>query len=172
MQSYPKYWPQFYTATALEWKPLLKNDKYKDIVISSLQYLVKEKRIILNAFVIMSNHIHIIWQALQEESPTTIQFSFMKYTAQQIKFDLQNNHSDILAEYKVSAKDREYQFWERNSLGIDLYTPEVFRQKIDYIHYNPVKAGLCILPDEYKYSSAKFYENGIDEFKILTHYNV
>jgi putative transposase len=172
MQSYPEYWPQFYTSTILDWKPLLKYDKYKDIIIDSLQYLVNQKRIILHAFVIMSNHIHIIWQPSQGESPITIQLSFMKYTAQQIKFDLQNNHPQLLAEYKVNAKDREYQFWERNSLGVDLFTPEVFRQKIEYIHYNPVKAGLCKLPEEYKYSSAKFYETGIDEFKILTHYNV
>jgi putative transposase len=171
MQSYPEHWPQFYTATVLEWKPLLQPDKYKDIIIGSLQYLVKEKRIVLNAFVIMNNHIHLIWQALKRESPATIQFSFMKYTAQQIKFDLQSNHPDILSEYRVDAKDRAYQFWERNSLGIDLYTPEVFRQKLDYIHYNPVKAGLCKLPEEYKYSSSKFYETSVDDFCMLTHYN-
>jgi REP element-mobilizing transposase RayT len=120
----------------------------------------------------MNNHIHIIWQALQNETPATIQFSFMKYTAQQIKFDLQINDVSFLAQFKVTAKDRAYQFWERNSLGIELYTPQVFKQKIDYIHFNPVKAGLCILPEEYKYSSANFYQNGIDQFGMLTYYNV
>ena len=56
---YPVFWPQFYTATILEWKPLLKEDKYKDVLIESLRFLVSEKRITLYAFVIMSNHIHL-----------------------------------------------------------------------------------------------------------------
>ena len=43
-----------------------------------------------------------------------------------------------------------------------------FIQKMNYIHYNPVKAGLCGNPEEYKYSSAKFYETGVDEFGFIT----
>ena len=58
--NYPVFWPQFYTATILEWKPLLKQDKYKDVIIESLRFLVFEKRINLYAFVIMSNHVHLI----------------------------------------------------------------------------------------------------------------
>ena len=55
----------FFTATILEWRHLLKPDKYKNIIIESLQYLVKERRIIINAFVIMDNHIHLIWQIIE-----------------------------------------------------------------------------------------------------------
>ncbi len=41
---------------------LLKPDKYKDVIIDSIKFMAKEKRIEVNAFVIMSNHIHLIWQ--------------------------------------------------------------------------------------------------------------
>jgi putative transposase len=51
----------FFTATILEWKKLLKPDKYKDILVQSLPYLVKEARVKVYAFVIMDNHIHLIW---------------------------------------------------------------------------------------------------------------
>jgi REP element-mobilizing transposase RayT len=169
METYPLFWPQFYTATILEWKHLLKPDKYKQVIIDSLKYLVNEKEITLYAFVLMSNHIHLIWQALSGFTPEKIQLSCMKFTAQQIKFDLIKNHPLVLAQFKVNAKDREYQFWERNSLAIDLYTHDVFMQKLDYIHWNPVKAGLCNLPEEYYFSSAKYYHTGIDDFGILTH---
>ena len=54
-------WPQYFTATNLEWKKLLQPDKYKDIIIESLRFLVTEQRIRLYAFVIMINHIHLIW---------------------------------------------------------------------------------------------------------------
>ena len=170
-QLYPVYHPEFYTATILEWKHLLKPDKYKDIIIETLRFLVAGERIRLFGFVIMSNHLHLIWQPLNKYSPKEIQLSFMTHTAQQIKLDLEKNHPQVLPHFKVKAKDRQYQFWERNALGIELYTHEVFIQKLDYLHYNPVKAGLCQYPEDYHYSSAKFYYTGIDDFGILSHYN-
>jgi hypothetical protein len=60
--------------------------------------------------------------------------------------------------------------WKRESLSIDLFTPSAFDQKLNYIHYNPVKVGLCSYPEEYHFSSALFYHNGIDKFNMLTHY--
>jgi putative transposase len=70
----------------------------------------------------------------------------------------------------VGAKDREYQFWERNPLNIDLWTKEVFMQKMEYIHNNPVAAGLFHYPEGYTYSSAKYYVTGEDGFGIITHW--
>jgi putative transposase len=55
-------WPQYFTATNLKWKKLLQLDKYKDIIVDSLRFLVADKRITLYAFVIMINHIHLIWR--------------------------------------------------------------------------------------------------------------
>ena len=152
-----EYHPQFFTSTILEWKHLLKEDKYKNILLESLRFLVKEQRVKINSFVIMSNHVHLIWQAINGFAPQQVQQSFLKYTAQQIKFDLQKNNSQFLEEFRVNAKDRMFQFWERNSLSIDLYSEEVYLQKENYIHNNPVEAGLCKFPEEYYYSSARYY---------------
>jgi REP element-mobilizing transposase RayT len=169
MGKYPIYWPQFFTATILEWKHLLRQEKYKMVIVDTLRHLTINKKITLYAFVIMDNHLHIIWQSLPGSTPVSIQAGFMKFTARQIKLDLIEHHPLVLEKFKVNAKDREYQFWERNALGIDLYSHEVFMQKLEYIHWNPVKAGLCNLPEEYYYSSAKYYHTGIDDFGILTH---
>jgi len=73
--------PQFYTATILEWKKLLKPEKYKMIIIESLQYLVQEKRVIIYGYVIMDNHIHLIWNPTILYSLKHTQLSFMKFTA-------------------------------------------------------------------------------------------
>lgn len=170
MQSIITENPQFFTATILEWKRLLKPEKYKDIIISSLQFLVENNRIKVNAFVIMNNHIHLIWQMEAGRKPAAVQRDFMKYTAQKIKQDLIRNHPEVLMHFKVNAKDREYQFWERNALSIELTTLEMLKQKLEYIHYNPVRAGLCDLPEEYRYSSAKFYETGVNDWTFLTHF--
>ena len=165
---YAIHWPQFYTATIYEWKHVLSQDKHKDIIVESLQFLVNDKRIILNAFVIMSNHIHLIWQPMFGFSPADVQASFMKYTAQQLKHSLAANDTTMLTELKVNKYDRTYQVWKREPLSVELRTHAVFMQKLDYIHYNPVRAGLCINPEDYHYSSAKFYYEGTDHFKMLT----
>ena len=79
---------------------------------------------------------------------------------------LLRNHPEVLAQFKVNAKDRAYQFWERNALSVELRNHPVFIQKMDYIHWNPVIAGMCKRPEEYKYSSALFYETEIDNPSI------
>jgi hypothetical protein len=97
---------------------------------------------------------------------------FLKFTAQQMKFKLIDAKDPMLSWFRVNAKDRQYQFWERNSLSIDLWTPKGFEQKLDYIHNNPIqdKWQLVKYPEDYKYSSAKFYETGVDDFGLLTHH--
>jgi putative transposase len=124
-----EYFPQFFTATILNWKLLLKYDTYKLIVVNSLSFLAQEKRVKIYAYVIMPNHIHLIWQVNDNYKIEKVQQSFLKYTAQQIKFDLQKNNPTLLEEFWVNAKDRDYQFWERNALSIDLYSDKFFEQK-------------------------------------------
>ncbi len=118
----------------------------------------------------MSNHVHIIWQPLQHYTRTQIQTSFMTYTAKAIKKKLLKQKPDILQELKVNKYDRTYQIWKREPLSIELFSEKTFLQKLEYIHDNPVMAGLVNLAEEYKYSSAKFYMLGIDDFNIITHY--
>jgi putative transposase len=167
------YHPQFFTATLLEWKPLLKDDSYKDIIIKSLQFLKNEGSIVIYAFVIMPNHIHLIWQIQDGHKLEKVQMRLMKFTAQQMKFKLTDDHDGRLNWFLVNAADREYQFWERNPLSIDLWSPGVFMQKLDYIHNNPLqdKWKLAEFPEDYKYSSAKFYESGVNEFDLVSHYS-
>jgi len=166
------YHPQFFTATILEWKHLLKEDEYKDIIIKSLQFLTNEKSVVVYAFVIMPNHIHLIWQVPDGFKRDKIQLRFLRFTAQQMKFKLLATDRTRLEQFKVNAKDREYQFWERNALSVDLWSEAVFMQKLEYIHNNPLqdKWHLAEFPEDYRYSSAKFYETGYDEFGIITSY--
>ena len=72
--------------------------------------------------------------------------------------------------YRSTQKDREYNFWERRAYKATIYNRKVAKQKIDYMHYNPVKAGLCDRPQDYKYSSARFYGTNRDDGGFLTHY--
>jgi hypothetical protein len=98
--------------------------------------------------------------------------TFNKKTAHEILKDLKNNHINVLLFFKVNESEREYRIWKRNALAVEMDKKEKVEQKIDYIHTNPlqVKWSLTKKPEDYKWSSAKFYETGVDEFRILTHY--
>ena len=157
-------YPHFFTATNLNWKKLLARNKYKDIVIESMRFLVNDKRVIIYGFVIMDNHIHITWQLQAGRKRNDVQRDFLKYTAQLIKKDMMKHHPDELKEFLVNAKDRKYQFWERNPLSVEIWSEKGLLQKLKYIHENPVRAGICKYPDDYKYSSVLLYKFGKDNW--------
>jgi REP element-mobilizing transposase RayT len=131
---------------------------------------VENKRVTIFSFVIMDNHLHVIWQMRAGHCPQNVQRDFLKFTGQQIKEDLLLYHPQVLEHFRVNAKDRHYQFWERNALSVELRSEKVLVQKLDYIHDNPVRAGLCQLPEAYHFSSALFYQTGLDNWGFLTHY--
>ncbi|MEO5908952.1 MAG: hypothetical protein ABIR50_02885 [Ginsengibacter sp.] len=112
----------------------------------------------------------MIWQPLPGFTSSDIQASFMKFTAQQLKRSLIKNDIKALSVFKVNKYDREYQLWKREPLSIELISEDLFKQNLEYIHYNPVKAGLCQLLEDYHFSSAKFYQDGTNVFGMLKHY--
>lgn len=95
-QNFPVHSSQFFTATIYQWNRLLSDNRHKDIIIDSLKFLVTDKRIDLNAFVVMSNHIHLVWQPLDGFTSSDIQAWFMKYTGQQLKRSLIKNDKETL----------------------------------------------------------------------------
>jgi REP element-mobilizing transposase RayT len=161
----------FFTATNLNWNKLLENDQHKFIVLNSFEFMVNRGEIVVYAFVIMPNHMHLVWSISEELEPSKIQQRFMRYTAQSILENMKRNHDPLLPSIKVNAADREYQVWERNPLPVELYTEEVIWQKIDYIHNNPCtdKWLLAKYPEHYRFSSASFYILNKSEWKFLTH---
>jgi REP element-mobilizing transposase RayT len=162
----------FYTASVLHWKNLFHPDKYKELILESLKFMVKDKRASIYAFVIMPNHIHLVWKIATPWKLEDVQRDFMKYTSQMIKFDLKKHHPKVLEQFYVGARDREYQFWHRNPMNKLIDSREIVEQKIDYIHHNPVQGKwmLAESPLGYKYSSVDFYEKEANVFPFLSHY--
>lgn len=159
----------FWTATIHNWEKLLNTDEAKDIIIDSLAYLSNNNIIDVFAFVIMPNHIHLIWRINSLNGKETAQGSLLNFTAHSFKKKLFQQNDMRLNNFKVSAANKQYEFWQRDSLAIHLFTKEVAYQKLDYIHYNPCaeRWQLANDPCDYSYSSAKFYELGNKEFEFL-----
>lgn len=167
-----QHYAQFFTATNLNWLQILHNDHHKQILIEALQHRCQLQQVTIYAFVIMPNHFHTIWQIHDGFEKDVFQRDLLKFSARSILKFMRMNDNPLIKQLQVNASDRAFQVWERNSLSIDLFTQNVFQQKLNYIHQNPLqpKWKLAVYPEEYVYSSAKFYEQGIDDFGFLTHY--
>jgi len=164
----------FITASIHNFLPLLKGDSIKEIILSAISNLYEKKLLSVYGFVIMPNHIHFIWREHLENraEKESVKATFFKYTSHQFLKYLKQNCPEKLILYQVNKSDRKHQFWNRNPFQVEIFREHVFEQKLDYIHNNPIqpKWQLAGSEMEYKYSSIRFYENGVDEFGFLTNY--
>lgn len=159
----------FWTATINSWMKLLMNDRYKDIIISSFGYLSNAGKIDVFAFVIMPNHIHVIWRINAINGKEAAQGSFLKYTAHEFRKLLMGEDPAMFSLYAVEASNKLHEFWQRDPLAIHLYSREVAYQKLDYLHRNPTAKHWQLVDDyvNYTYSSVRFYELNIKEYDFL-----
>jgi REP element-mobilizing transposase RayT len=166
------YHTEFLTGTFLGWHHLLKDDDFKQVIVDSFEWLVNKKKCIINAFVIMPNHFHLIWKISDGFERKNVQGALFSFTAHEFKRKINNNQT-LLQNYFVNSIDREYQFWEREPMLKECWTRKFFQQKLNYTHFNPCQPhwNLSDLPENYKYSSAGFYETGVKNFSFLTHFN-
>jgi putative transposase len=164
--------PYFYTASIVDWVPLLQQEKFKLILVKSLEYLIKKEKIRIYGFVIMPNHIHFIWENLALNGKEMPHASFMKFTGHQFLEELKKSNNELLPRFKVEDDSRDHQFWQRSALAIRLYDRKILEQKLDYLHLNPLQKHWNLVddPNNYLYSSCSFYEQNDKRFKWLTDY--
>ena len=162
----------FWTSTINSWKCLLEGERYKKIILSSLRNLKERELITILGYVIMPNHIHLIWKLNDYNGKELPSASFSKFTAHQFQKVLRDTDLSQLEEYAVDAPNKRYEFWHRDPLAFHLYTNKMLLQKLNYIHNNPLqeKWQLCEKPEDYPYSSAKFYLDGVDPLGLVEHY--
>jgi len=155
----------FVTFTTVEWVDIFTRSRYADIVIESLKYCIAEKGLQLHAYVIMSNHIHLIISRTGKPTLSDIVRDFKKYTSTQIiksiESEPESRRNWMLWIFGQAGKNnphnKNFQLWQHDSHPEELITNEFIMQKLEYIHDNPVKAGIVYRAEDYKYSSAGAY---------------
>ncbi|EAZ80891.1 transposase [Algoriphagus machipongonensis] len=159
----------FFTSTIRNWIPFLKSDFRKDIIISSLKHLSDKNCIKVYGFVVMPNHIHLIIECLKLNGKEMPHASFLKFTGHECLKLIRANSYTILEKFRVKSTKKNYEFWKEDSMKIELYSPEIAIQKLDYIHNNPCQKKWMLSEDpiSYDYSSFQFYETGKDRFGFL-----
>ncbi|MEQ9404362.1 MAG: transposase [Cyclobacteriaceae bacterium] len=162
----------FWTATVKDWKKLLSQDKYKRLIINTWKEFTLKGLIKVYGFVIMPNHLHVIWELLLLNGKEKPHASFTKKTAHEIVKDLKAHHPKVLPYFEVTDKERAHRIWQRDSLGVLMDSKEKLEQKLDYIHANPLQErwNLVTRTEDYPWSSASFYELGDSAFDFITDY--
>ncbi len=156
------------TFQVVDWIDIFTRKIYKDILIDSFKYSMKNKGFHLYAYVIMSNHVHLIANSPDGKLSDTIR-DLKKYTSRtivQAVKDLDESRKHwMLDRFKFNASQRttvsNYQLWTHENHSIQIDSDKFITERVDYIHNNPVRAGIVEKPEYYLYSSARNYA-GLD----------
>jgi len=154
----------FLTFQVVEWVDVFTRKIYRDMLIDSLRYCQQSKGLEIFAYVIMSNHVHLLVRSDTGRMSDTIR-EFKSFTARQIldaiEEEPESRKTWMLNLFEFAAKknkrSEKYQLWTHENHAELVYSNKFIDQKINYIHENPVRAGIVQYPEEYLYSSAGNY---------------
>lgn len=151
--------PHFLTCTVVQWLPLFTNRTIVQILLDSFLYMQRHEQMIIYAYVILENHLHLI---AQSDQLARLMGRYKSFTARKIIDHLKQKNAydslQMLNFYKLRHKaDREHQLWQEGSHPICIGNHKIMRQKVTYIHNNPVKRGYIDDPIHWRYSSARNY---------------
>ncbi len=168
----------FVTFSVVGWIDVFSREQYKQLFADSLQYCQLHKGLLLHAWVIMTNHVHLIISSRNNRLEDIVR-DLKKYTSKQIIKAIQENAGESRKEWMLNIfsytgrhnnNNKEFQFWKQDYHPVELDSPEKLQQRLNYLHQNPVKSGLVWEPWHYKYSSATDYftnEPGLLKLELL-----
>jgi REP element-mobilizing transposase RayT len=159
----------FITCTVVHWVDVFTRPEYKLEIVKSLKFCQENKGLIIYAWCLMTNHVHLICSAREGHRISDIIRDFKKFTAKSllslVEGEGESRRDWMLYRFEYAGKfDKritKYKFWRESNHAVYLETNEMMQQRLDYIHENPVKAMIVENPEEYLFSSARNYA-GLD----------
>ena len=155
----------FVSCATVYWLDVFVRPVYTQIIVDSLDFCIKHKGMKVYCWCIMPSHIHLIFSAGYGNQGDLMR-DFKKFTSKKIQKEIEDNIQESRREWLLwmmkRAGDKNSniegrQLWQHDNHPIELWSNEVFDQKIDYIHNNPVEAGFVEKPEHWRLSSACDY---------------
>jgi REP element-mobilizing transposase RayT len=149
---------------------------YFDCIVENLNHCVDNKGMEIYAWCIMPSHLHLVFRSTIQRPDELIR-DFKSYTSKQLIELIEGNTLEsrrewLLNSFKNAAaansNNTKNQFWQQHNHPIELWSPHVTQQKMDYTHDNPVEAGFVENDYEYLYSSARDYYGIKGLVKVIT----
>lgn len=157
----------FLTFTVVDWLDVFIRESYKQIITHDLNYCIQNKGLEVFCWCLMTNHLHLIVRAKQgfklSETIRDFKKHVTKTVIEKIKAEPESRKEDLLWHFeragKLDSRITTYKFWQEDNHAVYLLptSAEMMREKMNYIHNNPVKDGIVHLPHDYLYSSARDY---------------
>jgi REP element-mobilizing transposase RayT len=171
----------FVSFAVMGWLDVFTRNEYKDILLQSLSYCQKVKGMEIIAWCVMTNHVHLVFRSVKGQHPSLLLGDIKWFTSKAVVKAIQENPRESRREFlleqfkKAAAKSsnvKEYQFWRHDNKPIELWSNKVIWEKINYVHNNPVEAGLVYRAEDYVYSSASDYsgEKGLLDGIVVFQY--
>ena len=108
----------------------------------------------LHAFVVMGHHIHLL---LVPPADMTMSMLMDRVKSNAGKRLVPHLSDELRAKLSIQTGLNKRTIWKRSFRGLPVERTKVFDQKANYIHMNPVRAGLCYSPEEFRWSSCWMY---------------
>jgi REP element-mobilizing transposase RayT len=167
----------FITITTVGWIDIFTRLNQKYNIINALDYCQKNKGLEIYAYCIMSSHIHLLCKGTNGFVLSDIIRDFKKFTSKKIIktiLDEPESRREWMLQYFQNAcehlkREQQYKLWQDGYHAESVTTNWFIKQKVNYIHNNPVKDKTVTLPEDYYYSSARNYaglENDLDIFVL------
>ena len=159
--------PYFVSFATVNWIAVFIREIYFNVLAESITYSRNNKGLELYAYCFMPNHVHLIFRS-KNGTPSALLRDIKKYTAKKLLSTIKNHRKESRKEWLLEMFEKagkhncnitKYQFWQHHNHPIELWSTAVIRQKVMYIHQNPVKAGFVCRPVEWKWSSARNIAN-------------
>lgn len=167
----------FLTLTVVDWVDVFTRPAYRHIIVDSLKYCQKEKGLIIYAWCLMSNHLHLIAAGKINYDLSDILRDFKKFTSKKLLTSISRENESrktwMLNSFEFAGrydtKIKNYKFWKNGNEAKELISNSFTQQKLDYLHNNPVTAEIVDSPEHYIYSSARDYsgQKGLIEVEYI-----
>jgi REP element-mobilizing transposase RayT len=134
-------------------------------MIDSWKHCQQYKGLEIYGYCIMTSHIHMII-GTHGENLENIMRDMKKHTSNALRTAIEQHTAESRREWMLwmmkragikNSQNKSFQLWQQDNHPIELYGVKILHQKLDYIHYNPVVAGIVEKPEDYLYSSARDY---------------
>ncbi|ARV11916.1 transposase [Gilvibacter sp. SZ-19] len=153
----------FVSFATVNWVDVFTRAVYFNVLAKSLSFCRANKGMEVYAFCFMPSHVHLIFRSKHGEHSSLLR-DFKRFTSKQLLETIQSHSREsrkewLLSMFSIAAKGNNdvwhFQFWQHHNHPIELWSNKVIKQKLDYIHNNPVKAGFVTKPSHWKWSSAR-----------------
>ena len=156
---------QFITTSTYRQAPLFLSPRFCHCFVQRLEEVRQELKFLLMGWVLMPEHCHLLLKPQPAETTPLIMKRLKEQTASRILKTFQQNLRypwcrKMLARLRLPPTvhdESHFRVWQRRSFPFNIYTEEKRREKLNYMHNNPVKRGLVSSPGDWPWSSWRFY---------------